>query len=303
MRGTMRARAAKGDASMKGKAILGLSILALSLAGIGNAQTLKFETVDIPGSQQTVLAGLNNSNVKVGDYVDSTGVQHGMKIQGSTVTNIDDPNGVGTTVCEGINDAGVIVGFYLNSSGAPVGFVYKNGAFADILPFGSSSSVVDTVNDNGAYAGIYLDPTTGVENGFYGPSDNFVSVSVPGSTATDSVVSNNAGVLVITWTDSSANFEVSAFNARKQIFTTINVPGATSSFGDFINNRNQIAYAWQDSSGNFHGAVGSLGGKFTTFDDSDGTETSPSAINDVGLIDGLFLPTGDTLPQGFLAKK
>jgi hypothetical protein len=294
----------KGDLPMKIKSMPAMLIFAaaLSTAGIGNAQSLNFRTVAVPNSQETVLAGLNNSNVAVGLYIDSTGVQHGMAINGRTVTNVDDPNGVGTTVCEGINNSGVIVGFYVNSGGTQVGFVERNGNFADVLPLGSTSSTVDTINDNGVFAGTYLD-ASGVNLAFYGPANNFTSVSVPTSTATLSAVNNNAGAIVITWTDPSGNIEASAYNATNGNFTTVNVPSASDSFADFINNHNQIVYAWEDSSGNFHGAVRSASGQFVTFDDPDGTNTEPSAINDLGIIDGAFTPTGASAPQGFAAAR
>jgi len=291
---------------MKVKSMPAMLIFAAALfaAGIGNAQSLNFKTITVPNSQETVLAGLNNSNVAVGLYLDSSGVQHGMVIQGQTVTNVDDPNGVGTTVCEGINDSGVIVGFYVNSSGVQVGFVEKNGTFKDVLPLGSSSSSVDIINDNGVMAGTYLDPITGLNLAFYGPPTNFTSVNVPTSTATLAAVTNNAAkAIVITWTDPSGNEESSVYNATNGNFTTVNVPSAASSFADYINNHNQIVYAWEDSSGNFHGAVRSASGQFATFDDPDGTNTEPSAINDAGIIDGAFTPTGASAPQGFAAKQ
>ena len=291
---------------MKVKSMAAMLILAAALfaAGIGNAQSPTFKTITVPNSLETVLAGLSNSNVAVGLYLDSNGEQHGMAIQGKTVTNVDDPNGVGSTVCEGINDSGVIVGFYVNSSGAQVGFVEKNGTFKDVLPLGSSSSTVDTINDSGVMAGTYLDPITGLNLAFYGPSTNFTSVNVPTSTATLAAVTNNAAkVVVITWTDPSGNEESSAYDTTNGKFTTVNVPSAVSSFADYINNHNQILYAWEDSSGNFHGALRSASGNFATFDDPDGTNTEPSAINDAGIIDGAFTPTGASAPQGFVAKQ
>jgi len=74
---------------MKVKSMPAMLIFAAALfaAGIGNAQSLNFKTITVPNSQETVLAGLNNSNVAVGLYLDSSGVQHGMVIQGQTVTN------------------------------------------------------------------------------------------------------------------------------------------------------------------------------------------------------------------------
>jgi len=226
-----------------------------------------------------------------------------MVIKGKTVTNVDDPNGVGTTTCEYISKAGVVVGFYVNSSGDNVGFEEKGGTFQDVLPFGASNSIVGTISDSGVLAGVYTDATTGVESGFYGTMGNFTSFSVPTATATVAAAGNNAGIMIAVWEDSSGNVNSSLYDPSTGKFTEINVPGAILTSADFINNLNQIVYAWEDSSDLFHGAVRTAAGKFIQFDDPDGTNTQGDAINDAGLIVGAFTPTGASAQQSFAAKQ
>jgi len=75
------------------------------IATAANAPKLnfKFTTINVKGSQETDAYGINNAGVIVGDYIDSSGVMHGLKLVGGKAYNIDDPNGTGGTVCLGIN--------------------------------------------------------------------------------------------------------------------------------------------------------------------------------------------------------
>jgi hypothetical protein len=77
-----------------------------------------FTTVDVPGSQQTQLFGLNDHGFAVGDYVDSAGNMHGLLFNSvlDVFTTIDAPGGFGTTTLNGINDLNQIVGFYVTGS-------------------------------------------------------------------------------------------------------------------------------------------------------------------------------------------
>jgi len=78
-----------------------------------------FTTVDVPGSQQTQLFGLNNHGIAVGDYVDAAGNMHGLIFNSffDVFTTIDAPGGIGTTTFNGINDLNQIVGFYVDGNG------------------------------------------------------------------------------------------------------------------------------------------------------------------------------------------
>ncbi len=82
-----------------------------------------FTTIDVPGSMSTVLLGLNDNGMAVGDYVDGGGVMHGLlyDLNNNTFQNIDDPFGIGATTINGINDLNQLVGFYVNGADNTIG--------------------------------------------------------------------------------------------------------------------------------------------------------------------------------------
>jgi len=127
-----------------------------------------YATLDYPGSNSTVLSGINKSNVIVGSALNSTtGDSFGFKHANGTFTKIKYPNAVQTTTTA-INDNGVIVGGYeLGSSENPwSGYILQNGTFkslsyipSDINNFGTivagnqihySNGTVKQVNVSGA---------------------------------------------------------------------------------------------------------------------------------------------------------
>src|ERR1700674_4354570 len=132
------------------KRIPGLLVLVLVYASVGIAAapplTFKFKDVRAKGAIETDTYGVNDSNAITGDYIDSSGVQHGMILEGTKLTTIDDPNGTGTTG-DAINKHGGVVGYYTNSSGVLTGFEYSKGMFTDIAPPGSLATEALGIND------------------------------------------------------------------------------------------------------------------------------------------------------------
>ncbi len=79
-----------------------------------------FHVIAFPGATATAAFGVNDNDTVVGTYTDRTGstaTTHGFiwRIDGS-LTNVDDPHGIGATTLNGINDEGDIVGFYVDGS-------------------------------------------------------------------------------------------------------------------------------------------------------------------------------------------
>ena len=86
-----------------------------TLGFLENANGTGLRTFEVSGSTNTVFLGLNNVGQEVGTYIDANGTMHGLLFDTATqgVTNVDDPNGLGTTTINGINDRGQLVGFYV----------------------------------------------------------------------------------------------------------------------------------------------------------------------------------------------
>ena len=74
--------------------------------------TYKFAPINYPGALATEAFGINNHNVVVGSYVDSSNQTHGFKLNSGSFSPINFPGAIETQAL-GVNDNGDIVGWYL----------------------------------------------------------------------------------------------------------------------------------------------------------------------------------------------
>ncbi len=94
----------------------------------------------------------------VGDYIDSSGTQHGFLYNSGNYTTLNDPLGTDGTVANGINDAGQIVGYYVDSSGTQHGFLYSGGVYTTIDDaLGTDTQLLTGINNAGEITGYYTD--------------------------------------------------------------------------------------------------------------------------------------------------
>src|SRR5450631_3773194 len=99
--------------------LLGITVAAvLLLAGIGQAQKIRYSTFRLPGATFTEAIGVNNAGDVVGFYSDKDEIySQGFHYSGGIVTSINDPKGMkGGTVPFAINTAGQIVGYYYTNA-------------------------------------------------------------------------------------------------------------------------------------------------------------------------------------------
>ena len=105
----------------------------------------------------------------------------------------------------GINDSGVIVGRCFDTSNNYHGFLYSNGAFTAVDPYGAASVWVTGINNAGDFVGSYGQsyvPT----NGFVSRNGVISQVAFPGAQATipfgigeDGTTVGTAGTYNATW--------------------------------------------------------------------------------------------------------
>jgi uncharacterized membrane protein len=284
-----------------------LTFACIATAANAPKLTFKFTTINVKGSEETDTYAINNAGVIVGDYIDSSGKMHGLKLVGRKVTNIDDPNATGGTICNDINSSDAIVGSYVNSSGATKGFLYKNGKFTDVVPPGATTfSEANGINDQGEIVGDY-DDSSGVDVGFLLKGNNYTTLDLSGSTFTLAYGINNSGWITIIWGDSAGNSESSLYDSKTKEYSKkpINVPDAASSWAHLIDTAGDIVYRWTDSAGITHGALctkcTSNGRKYYKFDDPKGSNLRADGINDHRTIVGRFIPTKSSEFEGFKA--
>ena len=276
----------------------GLVLAFMMAAAAANAPlTFKFTTVNVPGAIATVLGGINNSGVIVGQYEDKKEVLHCFMMVGSKVTTINHPNAV-SDGCIHINSAGAIVGFWKNSAGITTGFLYQNGKFTNIPgPSGAKSSVAYGINDTGQIVGYYTD-SSNKTHGFLLKGTTYTILNVPGAASTIATGINKAGNIVMYY-GIGTHIWSALYNGKT--YKTINVPEAANSLTRDINNTGDIVYEILNSSFAHEEGVLFHAGKYYTVDYPGSAATSGFGINDDSVLVGLYQATTSSPDQGFKA--
>src|SRR5579863_1987214 len=154
------------------------------------------------------LIGINDFNIAVGFYNDTSGHSHGYTYDinnGKFSADINDPNGV-STVAAAINNSGEIAGFYTDSSGATHGFMDNYGQFTTLDAPGASVTELLGLNDFGMAVGF--DVVNGAMHGviFNSRTDTFTTLDDPngiGATTLNGI--NDRGDIVGFYVDSHGN--------------------------------------------------------------------------------------------------
>ena len=279
--------------------MLGFVLVFMIATNAASAPTLtfKFTTFNVPGAIATVLGGINDAGVIVGQYEDKKDVVHCFMLAGSKVTTINHPNAV-SDGCIHINSAGAIVGSFKNSAGVTSGFSYQNGKFRNIPgPSGAKSSVAYGINDSGQIVGYYTD-SSGKYHGFLLTGAKYSVLNVPGAASTIATGINKAGNIVMYY---GIGTRIASALYNGKTYKTINVPLAANSLARDINNAGDIVYEILNSS--FEHEEGALfhGGKYYTFTYPNSAATSGFGINDDSVLVGLYQATATGPDQGFKA--
>jgi hypothetical protein len=78
-------------------------------------------TIEVPGSINTNLVAINDSDTLAGYYVDSSHAQHAFVDHAGTFTTIEVPGSINTNLVA-INDSDTLAGYYVDSSHAQHAF-------------------------------------------------------------------------------------------------------------------------------------------------------------------------------------
>jgi len=261
--------------------------------------TFKFVDVKVKGATQTDSYAVNNAGVIAGDYIDSSGVQHGLILNKAIVTSFDGPGGSTLIAAYGINSSNAVVGWYLNSSGVPTAFMYAKGKFAAVAFPGAASTEANGINDNGWIVGTYVD-TKGVTHGFYWDTKKYHPITLKGAFSTTAWAINNKNVITV-FASLSNGVPADAYLLSGAKLTKVDVPGATGNAIHGINNNGDLNYTIFDASNNRHGVLFHAG-VYTQFDDPKGVNgTRADGINDTLVMVGRYTPPNTTKNAGFKA--
>ncbi len=115
----------------------------------------------------------------MGDYTDSSDVQHGFLYQQGKFTNIDFPGNGGETVAYGINSTGEIVGYYFLNSFIHGFLRNASGTYSTIDYPAAEYTYPGGINDAGSIAGTFIDDNVDI-HGFTYIGGVFTQVDVGG---------------------------------------------------------------------------------------------------------------------------
>jgi hypothetical protein len=283
------------------RSILGvLLVLTFVAVGIAAAPPLTFTFSDVIANKtatETDSYGVNNAGVIVGDYVDASGVQHGMILAGKKLTTVNNKTCQTTGATAGsiafyaINKAGAAVGWCINSTtGIDEGFVYAKGKFTAINFPKSTGTQATGINDKGEVVGLYLD-SSAVQHGFSKIGKKYKTIDVSGDTSTAAYGVNNAGQVCVYAFNSAGGYDSFLYNGKT--FKKIADPnaGTAGTVCHAPNNKGDIAGTYFDASGF---AVGFLyhGGKYFDLKDPKASNsTRNDGINDKLEMVGRYTPT------------
>jgi len=272
------------------RSILGaLVVLTFVAVGIAAAPPLTFTFSDVHANKtaaETDSFAVNNAGAIAGDYVDSSGIQHGMILAGKKLTTVNHPNcttsgGYPAAIAfYGINSAGAATGWCTSTkTGLFTGFVYSGGKFTAVNFPKSNGTQAIGINDAGVVVGAYLDSAS-VQHGFVKKGSKYTSIDVKGDTTAYAWAINNGGQMVVFATSSAGSYESFVYNGKT--FKKIADPNAstTGTIARSLNNKGDVVGAYFNTAGNEIGFLFHGGKYFDVIDPKATTQTKPDGVND-----------------------
>ncbi len=270
------------------KQIIKLTLLFLAVSPLLFAADYRFVKIDFPNSTETLANGINARGDIVGRYADADGVFHGFLLRKGVFSTIDFP-GASFTAAFALNARGDIAGHFLDANGIEHGFLQHDGEFTQIDFPGAAGTFARGVSNAGDVVGVYSD-NAGNIHGFLLKDGTFYTIHVPGSTGEQlSMVQDNSRVLVGSFFTPDG-LAYGFVRTRPGEFQTINFPGDSlvCTGARWINERGDIVGVYgPNCAGIRHGYL-LRQGKFVTIDPPGAVNTQADAINDDGVIVGLY---------------
>lgn len=222
--------------------------------------------------------------------------------EGAHFTIVDAPgagtaSGQGTTTYD-INSSSVVTGEYFDSGNDAHGFLRTPDGTYTTFDVDGAQTVPNRINDRGAVVGTYIDPNTGIWDGFLRTAGGKIEAFDPEGNAGDLFVSgiNRKGETTGFYSDASGVTH-SFLRQRDGTLTEFDAPGAVSGTeAEGINDEGTIVGGYADASGVYHGFIRAVDGTFSEFDAPSGTRddfpgpgTLAASVNKKGWIAGVYI--------------
>ncbi len=258
---------------------------------ISSALAETYTTFDVPNSNLTEPAGINDNGDATGLFMPSAGGFFTGFIRSSdgTFTTFAVKNSLGTTP-SAINGKGEIVGDWDSEYGFN-GFLRKSdGTILDIDPRHLSGGVRPSninalrINDAGAIAGGFTD-NDGMEKGFLRKANGkTVTYGVTGSPVTQPYGLNSTGAVTGYYWNIDDNTYVGFVRAPDGTIATFGIPDASRTVPIAISDSGTVTGYYDHPTSS--GFVRSPDGTVVSFDPPGSQQTNPIAINRKGEIAG-----------------
>lgn len=228
----------------------------------------RYQNIDVPGSVQTQLTGLNDAGIQVGFWsgpsAGPAGNDTGFYLEAGRFSSVTFPTSDNATPAVnqllGVNDHDIAVGFYTDGQGHRHGYRYDiaTGTFTAVTVPGASSVVAAAINNAGGVAGFFTSPGRGTSGFFREATGRLVILNAPNATATRALGVNDSGEVVgdyrlgrgvravthgFTWT-------------RRHGFATVDDPrGAGTTTINGVNNAGDLVGFYIDRAGGTEGLL------------------------------------------------
>ncbi|MDR3446382.1 MULTISPECIES: hypothetical protein [Dyella] len=291
------------------RAAVAFALAFASLAGVASADSgtaptpgsYTYQTLDYPGSSQTIFWGINDFGDLGGQFALNGGTAHAMVYRHGRFESLD-PTMLGTyfSAAGGPNDLGNTYGGYADAAGAQHGFVINGKHFETVDFPGHPNSNVDGYNEFGTILGVYW----GADGAFHGILRRGHGWDTPfdvaGSVETYPLGINDLNQSVGYWdTNPKAPQPHGFYRDANGTITTIDVPGASNTVIFAINDVGQIAGYFWGATGPMHSFI-LQDGKFIQLDMPGSTGTAATTINNFGVVSGYYLDANHQ-QHGFIA--
>ena len=203
-----------------------------------------------PGVLSASYQGINASGIIVGEFEDDSLQDHGLILNGSTVTPFDIPDCTVLSIFA-INDSNKLVGS-CDGSGVVAFVGDANGT--TLLQFPNAFETEGLgINNNGDVVGYYID-NNGHQHGYlFTGGAGFAAVDFPGASVTMASGINDSGEIAGNYADATG---AHGFLYSRGQFQTVDVTGATSTSLFRIKNNGIIVGTYTDSNQGLHGFIG-----------------------------------------------
>ena len=203
----------------------------------------------------TIGAGINDSNLGCGFYVDESTGNHGFFLMDRTIVNYDVAGSTATTLW-GVNIDGDFCGS-ATIDGVEEGFVSLGGTVTIFAVTGATVTQALSLNDSNEICGFYLD-SSNAEHGFYRDADGTIHAPVDPRNDRGTILSgnNNRDIIVGRSRNSMGTHGLVFLPPDK--FIVYSYPGSQFTSFNGINNHGEIVGRYADASGFVHGIIAQL---------------------------------------------